>query len=955
MKNKKIIYMLLFGILLPSIMFSQYNLWFYGKNKVMRQTFNWSYVTTPHYQIYHYTDNKALVQKVAEAAEIAYGNISRYLNLKIKRKIPLIFYLSHIDFEQTNIIGYVPQGVLAFAQSNTYRVVIQGDASLEELARTITHEMGHIFEYESIGYRGARISSPPLWVIEGFSEFVTQHWDHFAELTVRDAVLTERIPQMDKSGRLQASSMSQRVLYYDFGHLAYEFLDHKFGRRGIQKLLGSLRGGSLFGSRGNLIKRVFDYTPKEFNFEFGKYVRDKYKEFLFRENPEDYSIRIGPDLPFAYSFSHQVSPSGELLAALTYNIKNYDLDFVLISLKEGKIIKNITPGYSAKWDNINLRFNPTDGNSFCWNRESDTIAFFVRKEFDSYLVLLDVMNGKTLKQIKIEKIQEPTSPNFHPDNHTLYFTGLDQSTSKIYSIDTRTGKVTPHTNGRLFIKGLGLSPDGRRVVFSAKDKTYYKLYIAPLANPNRATKITSGKYNDITPVFSNDGKMVYYSSDELKSFNINGIDLDKKTMMRFTNVKTGNFFPLEIPGEKKQVVISSYYKGQFSLYKVNTATYQDQRILEFEDFDKPMLAQKSESTLQVKKDELALDFKTAEKYRPLNKLYVSGLPSVGASIGTDGSFWGYSYLTLSDLMGDHNFTFLISSQYGYRSYHLSYLNRRSRLQYYGHLYSMKSVWYTGYNYSNYITTREMFGAEAGIFYPFNRSYRAEATISLYNQEEDSDLLAYGIDLPYGQYYNGLAAPLQVSLVGETTGFARYGPNFGHTFRISFSKYFKFSSDFMDAYTIDADLRKYFRLDNHTLFAFRAVGKTSGGKNPMIFWSGGNNTIRSSNLYSVTGNNLFFFNAEFRFSIIQLALTPLGIIGPVRGVVFFDLGGAWYNEQDFRVFKSGDKLTLQDALASYGWGVEVFFLGIPMHFEWVYRTNFDSTNYWGLNFWIGYDF
>ena len=46
MGRKKIIYMLMFGILLPSVIFCQYNMWYYGKNKVMQQSFDWSYVST---------------------------------------------------------------------------------------------------------------------------------------------------------------------------------------------------------------------------------------------------------------------------------------------------------------------------------------------------------------------------------------------------------------------------------------------------------------------------------------------------------------------------------------------------------------------------------------------------------------------------------------------------------------------------------------------------------------------------------------------------------------------------------------------------------------------------------------------------------------------------------------------------------------------------------------------
>ena len=61
--------------------------------------------------------------------------------------------------------------------------------------------------------------------------------------------------------------------------------------------------------------------------------------------------------------------------------------------------------------------------------------------------------------------------------------------------------------------------------------------------------------------------------------------------------------------------------------------------------------------------------------------------------------------------------------------------------------------------------------------------------------------------------------------------------------------------------------------------------------------------------------------------------------------------------------------LRDARASYGFGVETFVLGLPMHFDWAWRTTFNDAwenAYLGaggsapwrrgrFQFWIGFDF
>jgi len=169
---------------------------------------------------------------------------------------------------------------------------------------------------------------------------------------------------------------------------------------------------------------------------------------------------------------------------------------------------------------------------------------------------------------------------------------------------------------------------------------------------------------------------------------------------------------------------------------------------------------------------------------------------------------------------------------------------------------------------------------------------------------------------------------------------------------------KVGSKFLGSYSFEGEARKYMHLDNNTLLAFRLYGYKSGGKNPMLNWTGGNNTLRAGEYRGLIGNNIFLFNAEFRFPLASYALTPLGAIGPIRGVIFFDFGGVWLSGDKFKVFeKYGEKkrLRLKDAISSYGFGLEFIMFGYPMHLEWTWRTDFTRRDYQGVNFWIGYDF
>jgi Tol biopolymer transport system component len=931
--------------------FAQYS-YFYGKNKIVRKAFPWKYADTKNFRIFHYTNDPELLARLAREAENAYDKISAFLNVTIEKKTPIIYYDKQTDIEQTNLYpGLIAPGSFeGFTESGNNRVVIYGNRSNEDLSRLITHELTHSFEnailYKTRSGGMFDFNQPPLWVMEGFAEYMTGYWDSFSILTVIDSVLSDRMPEIQEDGDIRSVGGGNR-LPYDFGHLMFEFFYEKFGKKGVRDLLTSMRRPNLIGKRRSLLDQ-FNFVPKTFNFEFKKYARDRFKAFIGRENPEDYSFMIGPDFPFAYSFSHQVSPGGELLAVVTVNYRTYKIEIIMVSLKDGKVIKNITPGFKSTYDGIEFKFVPSDGRSFSWDRKGENIAFFVRQELDTYLLVMNALDNRVLKKFNIGAIQKASSPVFNPGSDQLYFTGIEGLQSFIFVLDLNSGQVRKLTNGRLYVKAVDVSADGEKLVYSAGSGDFDKLYLAAAANPDMAMRLTDGSYNDIAPAFSLDGKTVYYSSDELGAYNICSLDLENKVFYRHSNVRSGNFFPVEIPNEKGQLVISSYHKGSFLLFKKDAGDFLEKRPAQFSDAGAALPV--------VAASEPAPVFTLApKKYKPFEKLIITSLPPIQVAIDTNGGFFGASYLGATDMLGDQNFVFYLSSFYGYRSYHMSYLNQQRRLQLFAHLFSEGDAYYYSYNTTDYFSLRSRIGGQLGLFYPLNRSTRAELFVSLFHQREDSDLFYYGYELPYGQFFNGMATPLELSLVSETTRFASYGPNMGHTYKFSFSKYLKLFSNSLDAYTLEGDFRQYLRIDNQSLLAFRLSGFYSGGPNSLLYWSGGNNSLRAADFRSLIGNKGFFFNAEFRFPLVTAALTPIGLIGPIRGVFFFDLGAFWFNDQPFDFFEDGQKFKLKDPLASYGYGIEFFLFGYPLHVEWVYKTDFKATNFNGINFWIGFDF
>src|SRR4029079_18134218 len=97
-------------------------------------------------------------------------------------------------------------------------------------------------------------------------------------------------------------------------------------------------------------------------------------------------------------------------------------------------------------------------------------------------------------------------------------------------------------------------------------------------------------------------------------------------------------------------------------------------------------------------------------------------------------------------------------------------------------------------------------------------------------------------------------------------------------------------------SFDADARHYLRIGTTGLLATRIRGFKSTGDFPDFTYFGGNSEMRGYDYLQFSGQNVVFANAELRFPLIEAALTPVGVIGGIRGVFFANIGGGWFNDQ-----------------------------------------------------------
>ncbi len=957
---------------------------YYGKNIIRYKNFEWESYQTDHFEIYYYMKDVKFLKRIAELAESAYEKISKRIKHQLSANVPILYYKTSTDFQQTNLFS-MPEGVLGVAEPILYRIALYGDMPVDELEDLVEHELTHIFEFDILwGSPGGAlhaVSSPPLWVMEGFSEYNTEEWSSWSELIVKDTVLNDRIPEINNEGNLYSRYPLPRDPAYDFGHAIYDYIEHRYGQNGVKNLWHSMKKAPLIGNI-NPIKKAFDIEPKQFGHEFNKYLRDKFSPFITRNNPEDYSLPLGPNYPvneYYFAFSHSLSPSGDLIATLVVNLKANEFDIILFSAKDGKLIKNLTKGYTLKYQNIKYEIDPSLGRDITWSPDGDKIAFFGRTGEKHSLFLVNVLTGHIIKKIKIPQ-DKPSSPAFSSDNKTLLYTAFLNGTHDIFSISLESEDVRNLTNNDLYEKAPALSPDGKFVAYTIRIGTYDKLFVSPINDLSQRTQLTFGEGNTISPEFTQDSKMIFFSGDIRDSYNIYSVSLETGELKRYTDVRTGNFFPCPVPNEENMIIFSSFHKGAFQIFKSELQGTVEKKIkftqlLTPEDYEryKPHVS-------------LEIDQSKIKKYEGIGKLYLTGRPPVDTIVSTDGSLYGGSAISFSDLFGNHNFNITAYQVRDFRSYYFSYLNQKNRLQYQASAYHYTLFYYTPYyyidptyyytlNYNDALATRSITGAYISAYYPFNRYYRAQGSFqySYYDEEFYDPALARQMaeqGRTFSLFLTGSLLSSSVALTGETTHFKYYGPASGNTFNLSVSQSIPVTEKFLSNTTLHLDLRKYFYLGYDTLFAFRFEGFGSWGKTPFINYFGGNNEVRSQYYYSLIGTESWFSNLEFRFPVINAASTILGQLGPVRGTLFFDVARTKVKGYEAKMWiedrrKSGfSYMYVVDAVGSLGYGFEFFILGLPVHIDLVRLVywpdfskpfDFETGDRWMTKFWIGFDF
>lgn len=874
--------------------------YFFGRNKVQYNEFDWYILKTEHFDIYYYKEFEEIADIGAYYAEEAYDKLKVRFNSVVTRRIPLIFYNTHIHFQQTNTTpGFIPEGVGGFFEFLKGRVVIPFMGSLEGFRHVITHELVHVFMTNTV-YRelsDRRLSTdrlPPLWFTEGLAEYWSTKWDAQGEMVLRDAIDNNYFPGISNINRIYGS-----FLMYKVGQNFLEFVSEQYGE---EKILMMVENIWQFDDFEKLLEYVLNKRLEDVDKEWLYYLKQKYYPLLSRKIPP--SVRNRPLTDFGFNFSPSFYRNEE--GKWIYFVANRNGYSSLYRLKLNDSKKHEVPDteviVQGEKEEIFETFHLFEP---ALDVAKSGLAVFVTKSGKTdALHIYSISEGKVVSTLQNDQLISISSPKWSSDSKKIVFSAVDiKGYPDIFLYDMQSGNFTRITNDYYSDTDPVFSPGDSTIVFSS-DRTggLYKRKLNLFEyrfSENSLSYLTYVNSNLRRPEYSPLDGQLYFLSDHDGVNNIWKMskrttaqtspaanDIPAGTLRQVTNFQSAVFdYTFISPGE---IALSCFDNSGVQIFRFTEGTVADSLLASdnSEFLNAGTRWYENKIVARTTKDKL--------KYENQYTLdYAQSQVSTDPVYGTNGG----AVLSLSDLFGDDNYYIFLYNTAEVQSELLksfnvaiSRVNVGDRTNYAYGLFHYSGRRYDIRDSDEYYFERS-FGGYFTMLYPLSKFDRIEANITVANS--DKQVITNVISRKALLVSNSISFVRDNSLWGPT------GPLDGSRIRLllGFTNDVKFSN--VNYFTAIADYRYYLRLSFRTALAMRAAAFYNEGKEARRYFMGGSWDLRGYPRWTIRGEKLWLSSVELRFPLIDLVYLKLPVLSlgfpNIRGALFFDSGGAWDDE------------------------------------------------------------
>jgi Tol biopolymer transport system component len=559
---------------LPSAAFAQY----FGQNKVQYKQFHFQIISSPHFDVYYYQGEDSLALRVLDLAEKANLKLKLDLGHVLERKVPIILYASHNDFQQTNVIlEDISESTGGFTEVLRNRVVIPFPGSYDELRHVVVHELTHAYMFDML-YGGGIANAItkrgyfdiPLWFAEGLAEWESLGWDANAEMFVRDGTISGYLPSLEHGGG---------YLVYKQGQAAMRYMNLRYGPDRLRDILQKMKFHRSF-------ERAFEAAmgmgTMHFNQEMNEWLKRTYWPLVREESgPETFARRLTDHRHDRSSLNlgAAIAPAGDRIAYFTD--RRMFTDVFLMSATDGQVLKRLVRGER----NVSFEALPSFRTSLTWSPDGKRIALVGQSKTRDVLYVMDVDKGDIVRKVKLD-LDAVSYPAWNPQGDDIALVGMKDGRSDLYLL-APDDKLRRLTDDAWDERQPSWTPDGRSLVFSS-DRGHpivltperheqgfgeYGIFQIDVAT-GVIHQVIDTAGDDSDPVWSPDGRRLAFVSDRGGSQNLYLYDTGDSSFVQLTDL-VGGVFSVSWARGTDRLVFSALNEGGWDVFESKEALGQD--------------------------------------------------------------------------------------------------------------------------------------------------------------------------------------------------------------------------------------------------------------------------------------------------------------------------------------------------------------------------------------------
>lgn len=997
------------GFSLNQAVYGQY----FGKNKPGYKVFDYDVLRTPNFDIYHNFKNDSVVSELGAMSEYWYKAHSTVFGDSLSSSNPMIFYENHADFQQTNVASdIIGIGTGGFTEGFKNRVVMPVSITRSQTNHVLGHELVHAFQYNMMSTDSLTLqnmSNIPLWMIEGLAEYMSiGSIDPQTSMWMRDAILNKKFPTLD--------DMSKKPEYnpYRYGQAFWTFTAKTWGDTIIKPLFVTTAKIGIKAA----IDTVLGVEMKTLS-KMWKDSSEKHFKTIMKDSVDSMTGTklISEDNAGEMNISPVVSPDGKYVAFMSE--KNlFSIDLYIADTETGKIKSKLAS--TVRNDEID-DFNWLE-SSGAWSPDSRKLAYVIFTKGENRLIIIDVRKNKILKEISMQGVNEFSNPTWSPDGNNIVFSGNRRGLSNLYEYNLNSEELVQLTENGFSYIHPNWSPDGKHIVFSTdKNALTGKLskgYVINAFNlgimnvktgETQILNVFPGAGN-LNPVFSEDGKSIYFLSDRDGFRNLYRYSIEESKVFQLTHYLTGisgitMLSPaLSVVGD--YVVYSYYSNRKYSIYKAKTSDFTEEEVnpflLTYDASTLPPLERNGGNIVDymlLKQPEIQNELKSesGDEFKPVSykpKFQLDYISNVNAGVSTSrigGGMAGSVAAIFSDMVGNNKILAVLALNgeiYDFGG-QVAYLNEKNRLKWgatvshipylFGYReFIQDSLEIEGEKHpviNGALNINRLFESQVSVFgyVPFSITRRIESGISLSRYYYRLD--RYNFYYDQNGYYIGQSkekqdAPPGFTMVKGDIAYVYDNSNFGVTSPMQGARARYGVTAYTGTYNFFStlvDYRKYFFAKPVT-FAFRFFNSNRLGKDANVFtpeylgypWLirgyDGSSGSEASNLTidQMVGTRMVVSNAEIRIPFTgprRLSLIKSKFL--FTDLAFFaDAGLIWDKEHNPELKWQSSSVNERIPLISVGASLRINLFGYII-IEPYYAVPFQNGGWENANFGLNF--